>query len=822
MEDNSVIKVNSNSVLKIWNGKKLITQDLFKFDNDSSHSNSYTILKNKLLVDRSSKLIIYNLNNGSKVKSYKIYFEPKTICAHFNNEFFILGTITGNCWNINKNYEIVKHQLKEYQPSDKFSCVTTIQDSILAIGTFGGLYLYDKNYKLISKTFTDKQITSISEDIEGNLWVGTQLEGLLVIPSLHIKQVQDDFFIKNKFNIANAITINDSLLVAGSYDGRVAFFSEKGVLVKLLDLGVKSEVQALYYDKKNKSLYVDCLNLFELDIDTFIIKSSYKSRSVKDLLVKNDTLYMATSVGVHVGENAANYKVHSLKVWFNHIVPFQNGFLIESLEGLYQMQGNQLSLLHKDFIGESPKEILFAKGLTESSGSILFSNDGKVLEVVEDQVRLIFELKGFKIKSLSASKNKIWATDGTKIFQYSDKKITEINAFKGLSISDIRKLLVFQGKLIAEGNQKIQMFEDVLMPNIQKPILKIVSITGTYLLNNKQYISNFEENLLDIKLEILPNISSLGKDKLLYRIPSFDNEWKTINNAHLKLERLPYGKYTVEIIGYNEDGLASDVLSIPIVIKPPFYSTWWFRIMMMIFATSAILFILKWRIRIVAQKNLKNLQTAKLKTKAIQSELKALRSQMNPHFIFNSLSAIQSRILNGESRSAYEHLNTFSSLLRQSLKYTSKEFISLSEEISFLKDYITLEQSRSDGSFDFILNVDENMDTTHQLFPSLLSQPFIENAIRHGLMHSKKARTLKVSIIGKTGDFKFIIEDNGIGREQSKELNINRQNQHESYVIKAIQERIEIINKENKMLITLKIEDVNEGTKVIISIFNKI
>src|SRR5690606_30901875 len=115
----------------------------------------------------------------------------------------------------------------------------------------------------------------------------------------------------------------------------------------------------------------------------------------------------------------------------------------------------------------------------------------------------------------------------------------------------------------------------------------------------------------------------------------------------------------------------------------------------------------------------------------ISSELKALRSQINPHFIFNSLSVIQTKILENKSESAYHNLNAFSKLLRQSLEYTSKEWISLKDELEFLQNYIKLENERFNNEIEFELNLDFEGDLSKLMFPSFLTQPFVENAFRH-------------------------------------------------------------------------------------------
>lgn len=818
LNDNSVIKINKNAIEKVWDGKKLLTQPSKLIELDSLRIYSAAILGNKLLLNAASKFLIYDLKNFQLENSLNKDIGPRTVCMHFNNEFLILSSTTGKAWNISKTGVATERTLTGYNPNDKFACHALIQDSILAIGTFGGLYLYNKNYELITKLFVKKQLTCIQEDKEHNLWIGTQLEGILVVPSIQIKQIHQDFFQENKFSISNLIIIQDTLLVAGSYDGRLAFFGADGKLKKLINLGGKSEVQALCYNETKNTLYADCLNLYEIDLDNYQIKSSHKSRSVKDLQIRNDTLFMATSYGLHVGQNAENYIIYNDSLWCKKVVPFGKGFLVESLDGLCLMDNNQLTLLHEDFIGGDENKILVVQALNYSAGRTIFAHEGKVFEVVGLNTIQLFELEDVQIKSIVASATSVWVSDGTKIVQFNAEGKKEINTSKGLLVNDIIKLVLFQNKLLVVGAQKIQLFEENLKVNTLKPSLNVLNVRGSFELQKEILYSAFKENFLEIKLEILPNISSLGKDKIFYRITGIVPNWTPILNETLLLERLPYGKQQLEIMGYNEDGVSSDIVVLNLKIYPPYYATWWFRFLTLFTLVGIIFFIVKWRTRVIEKKNALALQTAQMQAKAIQSELKALRSQINPHFIFNSLSAIHSKILNGESRSAYDHLSRFSSLLRKSLKYTSQELLSVEEELSFLQDYISLEQSRSEDSFEFELVNDDNLDLSQLSFPSLLSQPFVENAIRHGLAHSQGVKLLKLQIEGTPQQFDFIIEDNGVGRKQADEINAIRNKSHESFSTKAMEERIEMINASGHLHVLLTILDLPKGTRVIIRI----
>jgi len=198
------------------------------------------------------------------------------------------------------------------------------------------------------------------------------------------------------------------------------------------------------------------------------------------------------------------------------------------------------------------------------------------------------------------------------------------------------------------------------------------------------------------------------------------------------------------------------------------------------------------------------------KQKAAESRLQSLRLQMNPHFLFNALNSIQQMILANEEIVATKYLSKFSKLLRAILVHSDKETITLKEELEILNLYIELESIRFKDSFSYTISVDDDIETEEVKIPTLLVQPFVENAIWHGLMHKEGTRLLKVEFT-EQGDFvKCIIEDNGIGRQKSAEFKLSAA-QDKKYTSKGI-----AVSKER--LKTLKTKDGREGVITIIDL----
>ncbi|MEZ4922196.1 MAG: histidine kinase, partial [Crocinitomicaceae bacterium] len=340
---------------------------------------------------------------------------------------------------------------------------------------------------------------------------------------------------------------------------------------------------------------------------------------------------------------------------------------------------------------------------------------------------------------------------------------------------------------------------------------------------DRKLISDFSENLLQISFEILPNISALGNSKLAYELTGEINVSDTLTVAEqeqISFERLPYGEYVLTLTAINEDGATSKPKKFNLTVNRPYYATWWFRLSILTAAVLITLLIMRLRIKVLQRKNIEKLEKERLKTHALIAELKAIRSQMDPHFIFNCLSSIQSSILNNESEQAYENLTVFTKLLREALLFTSREFISLEEEVGFIEKYVHLEQMRSSSPFDFELKLDQELDISNARIPSLITQPFVENAIRHGLMHKESDKKLVFIVSKVDGGFEVMIKDNGVGIERSKSINAEIRKNHQSTGVKAIHDRIELLNKRGH-LIKLKTITSDAGTEVVFTFYHK-
>lgn len=203
---------------------------------------------------------------------------------------------------------------------------------------------------------------------------------------------------------------------------------------------------------------------------------------------------------------------------------------------------------------------------------------------------------------------------------------------------------------------------------------------------------------------------------------------------------------------------------------------------------------------------------------------KLFRSQMNPHFIFNSLTSIQNYILDEDAHKASKYLSRFSKLVRNILDSTVEEYIPLEEEISTIENYLELQKIRFQNRFDYTLEVDEAINTENMYIPPMLAQPFIENSIEHGIKHKGSKGNIHIRFTLKNNYLVFEVEDDGVGREKAREILYTQNREHKSLATAITIERIRVLNKKLKKKIMLHILDLMDannqpsGTKVQIKI----
>lgn len=219
------------------------------------------------------------------------------------------------------------------------------------------------------------------------------------------------------------------------------------------------------------------------------------------------------------------------------------------------------------------------------------------------------------------------------------------------------------------------------------------------------------------------------------------------------------------------------------------------------------------------------IEKTQAENKATESELKALKSQMNPHFIFNALSSIQDQFMFGDKVIANEQMGNFTYLTRQILNVSGKKQILLSTEIDILSKYLELEKMRFKNDFSYSVTTSDAIDEDYHEIPPMLIQPFVENSIKHGLMHKNGLKTISIDFdLDENGEHIICtIIDNGIGRTRSAEIKAKNQSKHRSFSTESIAQRLELLNENHSIKQLISYSDLVEndaivGTKVVINI----
>jgi hypothetical protein len=377
--------------------------------------------------------------------------------------------------------------------------------------------------------------------------------------------------------------------------------------------------------------------------------------------------------------------------------------------------------------------------------------------------------------------------------------------------------------------------ETIAMPEVQEVKINIpekihadtmppaVFISGIKILNrdttlhNSYHLEHFQNYL---KLAF----AGLSADKsqnlqYKYMLQGIDGDWIYTNNTHAHYTSLPAGDYLFKVSAMNRNGVWSDKpATVRFKIQPPIWDTWWFRGSVGGVFTASILLLFVFRDRKIKKKEW---EKALISKKINSLELQALRAQMNPHFVYNTLSSIQHYITENNSDSAIKYLTKFARLMRVIMDNSSKPLIPIKDELQALELYLELESVRCTGKFSYTVNISSEIDIDYDQIPSMLIQPYVENAIWHGLMLREEGGHLLISLSIEGSLIKCIIEDNGIGRRRSAEL---KKSNHKSLGMSITKERLEILNSLHGSQLSVEIVDlVNDageaaGTRVVIYI----
>ncbi|WP_236011147.1 sensor histidine kinase [Olleya sediminilitoris] len=821
----------------------IITKKTTKFfgamciSNSNSNTTNYTFAINSEGDTKGQSIYKFNKKEKSKlfeITSVKNIQSPKLFA--FNNViFFTHKSESGNIiYSINKTNNSTK-QLKT--PSEIRNEIIygllKFNDAYWFL-TSSGVFIYDfkkEAFIFREQLFNTESITDVEVDFNNNYWFTTLDNGVFVAPNLNVRRTNLEFV---EAKITSSVALQNNKFVLGTNNGKLLFYKENK-LYKTLQLPGKKIIGKLYFDEQKKQLIVsiNASESFVVNLKTNKITDFNNRFSVAKTFSKiNDSIlfYGNYRQGI-VYKNPFN-KTEKIIIKDSRVkasTVIGKTLFVSYIDGFYKYNTASYSSEEIQYNFKS----LLVNCITKSNDGIWLSTQHNGLLKFKNDSLTKFDHNlpnNFQINNIHYDDDVLWFSSDSGLFQYQLKN----NALKLLSTQDgldtaVNDFLVLKNQIII-----IRPKAFYTLPKSQnlfktfktaKVRIETVSINDRDTLVKSNYKLPHNHN----KIGLTFNSNGFQSNQHVnyqYRVREIDTSWQNIplNTHYVNFNSLSSGTYKFELKAQNISAKQS-VYAVPITFKiaKPFWQTYWFYCLVVLTVFGLIWLYFRWRMKQKERQRIAEIDKILIDKKITNLRLENLRSQMNPHFIFNALNSIQDYIVSNEKELASSYLVKFSRLIRMYLDYSQLNEITLEEEFNALKLYLELEKVRFEDELDYNITIDEQLNTKQIKVPSLFIQPYIENALKHGLLHKLTNRELKVEAnLIEQHKLQITVEDNGIGRQKSEKL--KRPNpQHKPFATKANEERVHLYKNKLKRDITIEIEDLyNEnqkasGTRVIIT-----
>lgn len=670
--------------------------------------------------------------------------------------------------------------------------------------------------------FKDYFVSAFLEDIENNLWLTTLGKGIIFIPNKNIlsfgniQEVSSEIF-------TNIVQKGDKLFLS-TLSGKIYEYSNNSF--QLISIQNDTKIDLLKFYRDSSTLIFDGTHLPKI-IDIHTKKTSHLQQmgSLKDVAQINDSIaVMATNYSI-IFYNTLKNKITTS----DYLIPKDIGrtskvfydkktdnIWLSSLKGL-MIFSKKINPVIYDSIFPTHFEPIHDKIFvaTKDKGIIVFKEKNIV-----NYINTSNHLNSNSIYKIKYLKNHLFISHekGIQLLNLDSKKSLQFDKTDGLFNHKINDFTFLQDKLWIATNDGIQVFDpfhaekENYKPNILIQNIRINN-SDTTINNPLVYHLNYTQNNINISF-LSTTYQHKGKLTYAYKINELNTDWifKNFYNNNIELTSLQSGSYTIMLKSINENNIESTPVVIQFIISPPFWDTWWFYSCIGFLFLAVTIFIYRYQLK-------KQQKKITLQNELNASKLIAIQSQMNPHFIFNSINSIQDLILQGDIDNSYSYIIKFSKLVRKTLDYSGKEFIDIEDEIELLEIYLELEKLRFKD--DFVYNINTNNIDDIQV-PPMLIQPFVENAIKHGLLHKEGIKRLTLTFVLEE-TLKCVIEDNGIGRKKAQEIKNRQQKTHKSFSVNATETRFNIMKSHYQQDLGMHYQDLYKegeavGTKVIIQI----
>ncbi len=458
---------------------------------------------------------------------------------------------------------------------------------------------------------------------------------------------------------------------------------------------------------------------------------------------------------------------------------------------------------------------------------------------------------------LMDEKGNLWLSSNNGLYKFNPKSkhVQQFNQFDGLQHLEFNfwsYLKTFDGKFLFGSTNGLNIFDPTQVanqvakasPTITKIKIDSKVFERIFLDEKKESISvseikfipelDHDQNNISFSLALL-EYSAPSKSGFKYQLINHDEQPISVTGENeATYKNLSPGDYTFEVFALNSDGVKSKNSStINFTIMPPWYNTWWFYLLVFSSTIGSIFIYYKRRIKQItewakmetkvanSQKENAEMeaqiandkkQKAEMETQIAENKMAALRAQMNPHFIFNSLNSINSYILNNDISQASIYVGKFSKLMRMILNLSAFPVISVEKEIEILKLYMEVEQLRFKKPFEFEFKINEDeVDPFDTEVPTMLLQPFVENSIWHGLAAKEDGvGKITIQMTSENDLLKCVVKDNGIGREAAAKIKKQKGRAHKSKALDIVKDRLRILHANATDHHTIEIIDLKD------------
>lgn len=700
-------------------------------------------------------------------------------------------------------------------------------NGLLYFGTEkGGFAVEETTTALVSKfTFLkNSKVSKTLEDAFGNYIFTTLNNGIYYWDGQENFKYQAETSGLQSNNLNHIIQTDTQKYIVTDFTNKVYEYELNGQLQLKNQWQSAQELKRLFAFDKKAYVVGNENNILQIDNGIQALKN-FKFSSVKDIAFHQSKFFIGHSYSLDQVDSfqSATEKKPIREKRCLSVTSFDEKLYGAFADGTFIIQ-------HHNYIPVTyQNEVLYTDRLLSGADYLwAFKKNKGLFYTKNNTFQLLSKLQG-KNAIVKKSNHAVYVLEAGKLFQINEKT-PSLELIKNIS-SQIKNIKVIDFEVVEktcflttdQGILQISLYKDgfknIVAPTVIQQILVNEIPKETTDLTRLSYNENSVKIFLKNK-----DFSARDVYTFRYKINTISSNWETISDIKkpIYLSYLSPANYelTYQTL-QGETVIHEDVIQFNIL--QPYWKTWWFLTLILITILGIIFIMLQLYLSKIKAKQHFELEQLDLEKNLAEAKLQNLTSQMNPHFTFNALNTVQGLILDDKKEDAYTYLAHFSNLFRKSIDFSEKTFNTFDEEITFLETYLKIESKRFNNQLDYEID-DTALEDRFYKIPAMILQPFVENAIKHGLLHKKGDKKLRIQLITGEESIKCIITDNGIGRKASSLLSQNRKNAHLHMATSSVQKRFNLYKKHHDMDMSYTYEDAIDtngkslGTKVIITI----